>query len=182
VLHRLEWTAQVCRTASPGSLLPQRLACAWVPPGCPRPVSTGGRPFPPRARPPVQEASTGEVAWPWRGGAGTARAPPSSGAPPPPARQAELGRGSCEWSSAAPSFAPARLSSLRLKASSPWARRSPTTMAPRSGSGPDPAVPPPATSARRGGDGRAELAAANARRAGRVEVRQTRGGALRPQS
>ena len=102
------------------------------------------------ARPPAQEASTGAAAWPWRARAVTAQAPPSSGAAPPPAWQTELGRGSRGRSSATPSFAPARLSSLWLKASSPWARRPSTTAAPRSGgdSGPDPAEPPPAKATR----------------------------------
>jgi len=94
------------------------------------------------ARPPAQEASTGAVAWPWRAGAVTTRAPLSSGAAPPRAPRTELGRGSRGRSSAEPSFAPARLSSLRLKASFPWARRLSTTAAPKSGGsggGPDPA-------------------------------------------
>ncbi|KAG2606782.1 hypothetical protein PVAP13_4NG165311 [Panicum virgatum] len=102
VLHRLECTAQVCRTASPGSLLPQRLDPVEVPW-----PSLRGRPSVPTPPwPPALEASTGAAAWPWQAGAGTTRAPPSSGTAPPPARQAELGCGSRGRSSAAPSFAP----------------------------------------------------------------------------
>ena len=136
----------------------------WVPSGSPRPVSTGGRPFPPRPghprRRPQPERRHGH------GGPERVRRELL----PPPARLL-LQRGRRSSAVAPVSGARPRLASPPHASPLCGSRRHPHG---RGGCRPR-RRPEAATAAWRGGDERTRLAATNARRASGVEAQRTRG-------